>query len=133
MDVIKRRNRNGQGAVEYKWILAVVLFIVAGGIGFLTATRPPALSVTGAASKRGDNIVFTPSTAMVPPVIPADNWKYAIYREATKVYPPEVDWASGTATLERSIPVQLMATGNQVGDKLVIMYKGSVFDILIGE
>lgn len=114
-------------------ILAVVLFVIAAGIGFLAAIRPPTLSVTGTASKSGDNILFTPSTSMIPPTIPADNWEYAIYRGATRVYPVDADWVPGTVTLERSIPVQLVATGNQVGDTLKIKYKGYAFDTRIGE
>ena len=133
LNSIEGRGRDGQGAIEYKLILAVVLFVIAAGVGFLTAIRPSALSVTGTASKSGDNILFTPSISMIPPTIPADNWKYAIYRGATKVYPVDTDWAPGTVTLERSIPVQLVATGNQIGDTLKIKYKGYAFDTRIGE
>ena len=133
MNSVKSGNLNGQGAIEYKLILAVVLFIVAAGIGILAAVRPPALSLTGTASKKGDNIVFTPSPTMVPAVILDGEWGYAIYRDATKIYPSDVDWAQGLVTLEQSIPVELVATGNKVGDKLKIKYKGSVFDTIIRE
>lgn len=109
----------------------MVLLIVAAGIGILAALRPPAFSIRGTASKDGDNIVFTPSTGMVPTTIPATEWDYAVYRGATRIYPTAKDWESGTATLERAIPTVIVATGVQVGDVLKIRYKGEIFDTLI--
>lgn len=120
-----------QGATEYLLILAVVLIVVGVAVAFLLATRPPAISITGMATKSDDNINFTPSTAMTPSSIPAADWKYAVYSDATKVYPTAIDWADAPGDLKAGIPIALVATGNQVGDVLKIRYKDSIFNTLI--
>lgn len=113
----------GQGATEYLLILAVVLVVVATVVSFLLATRPLAIAITGLAEKNGDNIVFTPSTTMTPASIPHEDWEYAVYRGASKVYPVDTDWKPGTATLERGTSIALVATGVQSGDVLKIRYR----------
>ena len=121
-------NRRGQGATEYLLILAAVLVIVAIAVYYVTSTGPSAI-ITGSAVKSDNNINFTPSSTMVPSSITAADWKYAIYRGATKVYPISGDWSDGSATLQRGIPVALTATGNLAGDVVKIQYQGrAVFD-----
>jgi hypothetical protein len=120
--------RRGQGATEYLLILAAVLVIVAIAVYYVTSTGPSAI-ITGSAVKNGDNVNFTPSSTMVPSSIVASDWEYAVYRGATKVYPVAGDWASGTGTLQRGIPIALVATGNQAGDVVKIRYQQrAVFD-----
>ncbi len=101
----------GQGATEYLLMLAAVLVIVAIAVYYVTSTSPSAI-ITGTAIKSGENINFTPSNTMTPASIDSGDWEYAVYRGAT----PVEDFTSGTAALERGIPVVLVATGNQVGE-----------------
>ena len=120
--------RRGQGATEYLLILAAVLVIVAIAVYYVTSTGPSAI-ITGSAVKNGDSVNFTPSSTMVPSSITSTDWKYAIYRGATKVFPTSGDWQDGTGTLQRGIPVVLTATGNLAGDVVKIQYQGrAVFD-----
>lgn len=116
--------RKGQGATEYLLMLAAVLVIVAIAVYYVTSTGPSAI-ITGTAVKSDNNINFTPSSTMTPASIPAADWEYAVYRGAT----PVTDFTDGTATLERGIPVALVAAGNQVGDLLKIRHLGNVFDV----
>jgi hypothetical protein len=65
----------GQGAIEYKIILAVVLFIVAGAIFYLSFTRgPPPL---GAFITSKDNTILLKVT-VVGPRIAAVDWWYSV-------------------------------------------------------
>lgn len=123
-----RLDKKGQGATEYLLMLAAVLVIVAIAVYYVTSTGPSAI-ITGTAVKSGDNINFTPSSTMVPSTIGASDWKYAVYRGATKIYPTGSDWQDGPATLQRGIPIALPAPGCQTGDLLKIQYQGkSVYD-----
>jgi len=123
-----RFDKSGQGATEYLLMLAAVLVIVAIAVYYVTSTGPSAI-ITGTAVKNGENINFTPSSTMVPTSISASDWKYAVYRGAQKIYPTSTDWQDGTGTLQRGIPIALVATGNQTGDLLKIQYQGkNVYD-----
>ncbi len=123
-----RFGKRGQGATEYLLMLAAVLVIVAIAVYYVTSTGPTAI-ITGTAIKNSDNVNFTPSSTMVPTSITSSDWKYAIYRGATKIYPTSSDWADGTGTLQRGIPIALIATSNLTGDVLKIQYQGkNVFD-----
>ncbi|MEM3519724.1 MAG: hypothetical protein QW179_03750 [Candidatus Hadarchaeales archaeon] len=121
----------GQGATEYKLILAIVLFVVAGGIAYLSAVRPSSIGIYGEAKMNGDNVIFIPSTIMTPPILYSETWSYSVYREASRIYPPDTDWAIGPLTLERNVPASFAANGSMPGDILKIRYQGEVFNINI--
>ncbi|GEM_PF-637354 len=116
-----------QGATEYLLMLAVVLIIIAAAVFFLMGATPGAL-ISGIAENSGDDIIFTPSNSMIPATIPAADWEYAVYRDATEI----VGFTAGTEDLNRGESISLSAPGVADGDTLKIRYKEKdVYDILI--
>jgi hypothetical protein len=116
--------KRGQGATEYLLMLAAVLVIVAIAVYYVISTSPPV--ITGTATKSGDNVIFTPSSSMVPASIPSTDWEWAIYHGADNV-------AGGTGTgegfsLERGRSVTLTAENAVSGDNVKIKYEGTWYD-----
>lgn len=117
-----------QGSTEYLLIVVVVLIVAATAIFFLTGTTPGAI-ITGTAENSGDNVAFTPSSEMTPRTIPAVDWEYAVYRDATEI----AGFTAGTAYLNRGETISLPVPDATVADILKIRYKEKdVFNIQIG-
>jgi len=88
----------------------------------------PRALISGTAENSGDDIIFTPSDSMTPASIPAVDWEYAVYRNATEI----MGFMEGTEDLKRGESISLFAPAAASGDILKIRYKGEeVFDIVI--
>ena len=115
--------KKGQGATEYLLMLAAVLVIVAIAVYYVTRAAPT-VTITGTASLgTGNEVIFTPTSLVgAPDDIPAADWEYAVYRDATAIKAR----TAGPGPLQKNIPISLSTDqAPQSGDKVKLWYKGT--------
>ena len=115
--------KKGQGATEYLLMLAAVLVIVAIAVCYIT-TAAPTVTITGEAKVgTGNTITFTPKSMVgTPETIPAADWEYAVYRDATVVKAK----TGGPGSLSKGVPISLSTDdAPAIGDVVKLWYKGS--------
>ena len=120
-----RREKRGQGSIEYLLILSAVIGVVGITAYFLTGGTPSAI-INGTAEIEGDNVVFTPSDTMTPAEIPAGEWKWAAYRGSAE----EARSSFMSKVLKAGEEVSLGKSGYtpERGDEIKIFYKDTWHD-----